>query len=360
MTRNTRTRALAAALFFAAAFPLAFKLLATDVVGATGAGATIDEHPTCTFDDGTTVPGTCMEDDNFDTFDTSRWLAENSMVSALLEHGAPWGCVREENVSVSGGELVLTMSDNVRVVPCPQAWPVSANYTSLWAPNFPAPTGTSYDTASVSAKTFKATYGTFEISAKMPAGTSPWGANLMWGENCQDGGAMNSLMEGIFTLTGPCDWPAAGSWEFDIPSYVHSQLDAKQGIFGFHRSSGSGAPLLRSFHGTIPYYGWDAAPAGSTIDPAYHYFVTSTDFGDLSADYHTYRLDWAPGELLFLIDGALAVQVTGAYVPATPMFPQMWNVDNAAVATSLPQSMRIRYYHAWCKPGVPCTWTGGL
>jgi hypothetical protein len=323
---------------------------ATGAVIESGAG-----EQRCLFADGSSVPGRCMFLEEFDgsTLNADRWLPENDMVSALLEHAAPWGCVRQENVSVSGGTLRLAMTNNVRAE-CPQSWTTNAAYDAITAGNFPAPTGTSFDTAAVSMRAFHFTYGRYLVRAQLAGGTSPWSGILMWGQPCQAAGAMNGLMEGIFTQTGPCNWPTQPEW--NGPSYVHSLIDGKQAIFTSHRAAGQGAPFLRNYYG-IPYYGQENAPAGPGILPEYQFFITSVDFGDLSLGFHVYELDWRPGSYSFLIDGQLCARAVERWVPRIPMFMQLWNVDSAPAAVGLPQTMQVDYVRVVCPPGVPCSWS---
>ena len=335
-------------------------LISLGVAGAiaTGAAIQINQHPTVTLPNGLIVPGRILFAENFDgtSLDTTKWTVEDDLVSALLEHGSPFGCVRHENVSVSGGQLHLTMSSNVRAN-CPQTWSVNAYYTANFAASFPSPSGSSFDTASISMKKFHARFGHIFVSAKFSGGTSPWSAILLWGSDCQPGGAMHNLMAGIFTQAGTaCNWPAPGSNEFDIPSYVHSDSSGTdQIIAALHLGPGNGAPFLRNF-GTIPYYGSEFAPH---LDVAgYQPYVTTTIPADPSTGFHLYELIWGPNYYEWRVDGQIGGQNPAAWVTTDHMFMQLWNVDNSGTVAGLPQTMDVDWVYWICQPGTPCDSSG--
>lgn len=344
----------------AALNPIAFVLLGGLVAGSVGAGVKLADNPTCTFSDGTTVDGQCMFSDEFtgSTLDSTKWIAEDDLISALLEHGAPFGCVASSNVSVTGGNLALAFTSNSRAS-CPATWSPNAYYNTHFAASFPAPTATSFDGAIVDAKTFKMKYGRISVRMKMPGGTGPTADVSLWGENCQSGGAGHQLMLGLFNNSGSCLWPQPGAREFDIPNYTHSNFDGKQIISGLHTDNNNGAPFLRNFSVgdvTIPYYGADWAPANTPVGNT-HYLCDGITT-DPTAAFHTFDTDWRPGQWSFFIDGQLCATNIGAWIPAENMFPMIWNVDQVAPsATGLPVSLLVDYVHIWCPPGVPCVWS---
>lgn len=326
------------------------------ILSSVGATLEFGKNPRCTFRDGSSVAGRCLFIEEFDSLNSSVWLKEADLVSALLEHAAPWGCVRPENVAVVGGNLELTMSDNVRVA-CPQTWTPTAFYnTNILPAGFITPAPTAYDTAAISMKTFKFKYGHVFVRARMPSQISPWGAILLWGEDCQAGGAMSSLMNGIFNHTGTCNWPAPGSGEFDMPSYVwNSGVGHNQAIDAVHVGPAFAAPFLRNYAIgglSVPYYGAEYAPTVTVA--GYQKFVTDLPLGDLSAAFHIYELVWLPGQFTFLVDGQIAGRTTAAWVPSEFAFMQLWNVDNSAAASGLPQKMLVDWVRITCDPGVPC------
>lgn len=339
-------------------------LIPTIIAGASFAAATSGHgvNPQCRFADGTVVDGTCMMVDEFtgSTLDTAKWLAEDDMISALLEHAAPFGCVAAANVSVSGGNLHLLFTSNSRAS-CPQTWTANAYYNAHFAASFPSPTATSFDGAIVDAKTFKMKYGHIAIRMQMPGGTGPTADVSLWGENCQGGGAGHQLMLGLFNNVAPCFWPQPGAREFDIPNFTHSNFDGRQVIASLHVDNVGGAPFLRNFSVggvDIPYYGADWAPSNNPT-PGYTAFLSSKDNGDPTAAFHVYETDWRPGQWSFYIDGVLFAQNNGAWVPAENMFPMFWNVDQASPSSvGLPVDMQIDYFRAWCPPTVPCVWSG--
>lgn len=75
---------------------------------------------------------------------------------------------------------------------------------------------------------------------------------------------------------------------------------------------------------------------------------------DLSTGWHTVRLDWGPGRLVWSIDGVEALRVTGDDVPSEPMYL----VANLAVGAdagepdpaTFPATFLIDHVRVWARP----------
>jgi beta-glucanase (GH16 family) len=116
----------------------------------------------------------------------------------------------------------------------------------------------------------------------MPAGCRAHSARpALWllGADCQQSNI--SSADNI----GTCNWPNPGSDEIDIAE-----------ITGGHTSG-----VNEQIHSSLGNPGCGA------------------QVSDVSQNYHTYSLTWAPDQLTFQIDGATTCQLTKA-VPSHPMF----------------------------------------
>ncbi|MEU0093942.1 glycoside hydrolase family 16 protein [Kribbella sp. NPDC006257] len=117
---------------------------------------------------------------------------------------------------------------------------------------------------------FDQAYGRFEARIKIPGGQGLWPAFWMMGNNIDD-----------------VDWP--GNGEVDIMEVVGNEPST----------------LYGTLHG--PGYSGDEGPGGQTSAPA----------GQKWADaFHTYRVDWAPNEVKWLVDGRQFLRITPANIPA--------------------------------------------
>lgn len=194
-------------------------------------------------------------------------------------------CYQPANVAVANGNLSITA----------QAQSVVCNGSDY-----------AYTSGMVQWTNFSFLYGTVEIRAKLTGGQGPWPALWLLGTDCQQ---QNITLD----PNGPCNWPATGSDEIDIADVLYGNLTS--------------------------FYQWihsNATNAGCIAK------VT-----DVSQNWHTYRLDWAPGSLVWLVDGVTTCTMTTG-VPSTPMFLMInvavgGNGGGAITPSTLPQTAAIDY-----------------
>jgi beta-glucanase (GH16 family) len=116
---------------------------------------------------------------------------------------------------------------------------------------------------------FDQAYGRFEARIKIPGGQGLWPAFWMMGNNIDE-----------------VDWP--GNGEIDIMEVVGNEPST----------------LYGTLHG--PGYSGEEGPGGETPASA----------GQKWADaFHTYRVDWAPNEVKWLVDGRQYLRITPANLP---------------------------------------------
>ena len=202
-------------------------------------------------------------------------------------------CFSPKNVTVTGGMLEE-----------------EAQVGSISGCNCP-PTSTKrcgYISGAVQWTSLSFTYGTVSVRAKMPGGKGTWPAIWLLGTDCQSPNWLENL----------CSWPAPGSNEIDIAEILQSNLtNVNQQV---HTENSSGA----------------SENPGCTA-PA----------SNVSQNWHTYTLVWAPGSLTWEIDGVQTCKIT-SYVPSTPMFMiinlAVGGVGGGTVQNStLPQTTEIDY-----------------
>jgi beta-glucanase (GH16 family) len=158
----------------------------------------------------------------------------------------------------------------------------------------------SYTSGAVQWTSLSFTYGTVEFRAKMAGGQGPWPAIWLLGTNCQ-------------TPSSPCNWPQAGSDEIDITEILGSNHTVvNQQIHSGGNNAG-------------------CHPATT----------------DVSQNWHTYQLVWAPGSLVWRIDGVNTCRLVSG-VPSTPMFliidTAVGGAGGGAVNdATLPQTMMVDY-----------------
>jgi beta-glucanase (GH16 family) len=196
-------------------------------------------------------------------------------------------CYTPANATATGGNLQIT--SQVQASTCSGN---SYNYTS----------------AMLQWTTFNFTYGTVEMRAKMAGGQGTWPALWLLGANCQASN-VNSADN-----VAPCNWPSAGSDEIDITEIKGGALN------------------------TV----WQNVISGSSG------FQTCTPTTtDVSQNWHTYGLVWAPGSLTWTIDGVQTCRFT-KQIPSTPMFLMIntamgggggGTINNA----TLPQTLLVDY-----------------
>lgn len=117
---------------------------------------------------------------------------------------------------------------------------------------------------------FDQAYGRFEARIKIPDGQGLWPAFWMMGSNIDD-----------------VDWP--GNGEIDIMEVVGNEPST----------------LYGTLHG--PGYSGAEGPGGETSLPAGQKWAAD--------DFHTYRVDWAPNEVKWLVDGREYLRITPANIP---------------------------------------------
>ena len=194
------------------------------------------------------------------------------------------GCYKPSNVTETSGSLVIrTINDT------------SCN-------------GFAYTSGMIQTTNFHFTYGTVEYRAKFAGGNGTWPAISMLGANCQASNIISA------DNVAPCNWPQTGSDEIDITEIKNAQLTTvNQGYFAAGGNQGFCTP--------------------------------TTD--DVSANWHTYTLVWAPNSLTWKIDGITTCTKTNS-VPHTPMFVMI----NTAVGgigggtvnpATLPQQSTVDY-----------------
>ena len=166
--------------------------------------------------------------------------------------------------------------------------------------------GYSYTSGMVQWESFNFTYGTIEFRALMAGGQGTWPAVWLLGTNCQQSN-VNSADN-----VPPCNWPEPGSDEIDITEILssnHTQVNQE-----IHSGSNN---------------------AGCTA-------ITT----DVSQNWHTYDLIWAPGSLTWQIDGVTTCHITSG-VPTTPMFlivnTAMGGAGGAVNGGTLPQTLSLDY-----------------
>jgi beta-glucanase (GH16 family) len=137
-----------------------------------------------------------------------------------------------------------------------------------------------YVSGAVQWSTLSFTYGTISVRAKMPGGVGTWPAIWLLGANCQQ----------PMWIASTCGWPAPGSNEIDVAEILGSNQNRTN----------------QRVHTEYP----NGTPTSFGCDP-----TTS----NVSKNWHTYTLIWAPGSLTWEIDQVPTCQVT-TLVPSTPMF----------------------------------------
>jgi beta-glucanase (GH16 family) len=156
---------------------------------------------------------------------------------------------------------------------------------------------------------FSFTYGTVTWRAWVPRGKGLWPALWLLGNGCA-----GSFQRG----TQRCpSWPAPGSEEVDVLEYRGSR--PRQIHMAYHHNTRPGRTA-----------GMDCQWNG----------------GNYAAGWHTFSIEWAPGRLIWRIDGIERCR-TARNVPRTPMFLVMnlavggFFDGNPTRAARLPQDFRI-------------------
>lgn len=168
-------------------------------------------------------------------------------------------------------------------------------------------TGYRYSSAMVQWRSRTVQYGTIEVRAKLAGGKGTWPAIWLLGADCQQENI--SPERG----SGSCRWPKPGSDEIDIAEVLNSEQTS----------------VNEQIHSGPDDRGCTAKVA------------------DVSQSWHTYRLTWSPGSLVWQVDGITTCRL-GGRVPSSPMF---LIIDTAVGgsgggevdARTLPQYSRVEY-----------------
>ena len=222
------------------------------------------------------------------TLDTTAWVAMNR---AGDYSNSEQECYNPSQVSVSNSNLVITSIGQTAT--CGDANHAPSQFPSM--------------SGMVQWKTFNFTYGTVEFRAQMAGGQGTWPAVWLLGANCQPTNVSSA------DNSGACFWPQPGSDEIDITEILYSN----------HTS------VNQQIHTVTNSDGCKATTA------------------DVSQNFHVYQLEWAPGSLIWRIDGTPTCQLTNSSIPSNPMFlminTAMGGVGGAINNTTLPQSTTVDY-----------------
>jgi beta-glucanase (GH16 family) len=197
-------------------------------------------------------------------------------------------CFTPGNVSVSGGNLVITSKVESATCSSIDLKPASYKYTSGF----------------VSMRTFNFLYGTVEFRAKFGGGsnTGAWPTVWMLDSTCQ-----------ASDPTGTDD-PCVGQ-EIDIAEILNSNF----------------THVNQQIH--MDHFKYNDQCTAST--------------SDTSRNFHTYQLVWAPGSLVFKIDGSTTCTINKRYVPSVPMYVKIsmyiGNYGGPLKESSLPWTTLVDY-----------------
>jgi len=168
--------------------------------------------------------------------------------------------------------------------------------------------GYNYTSGYLQTKSFNFLYGTVEVRAKTSGGKGTWPTVWLLGYNCQQTNITSA------DNVPPCNWPQPGSDEIDIFEFLASDFTSD----------------WQSVHTS----GFNSG------------YSTSTKVTDASQNWHTYTLVWAPGSLIWKVDG-VTTRTLNQYVPNTPMFliinTAMGGAGGTVQSSTLPQTMSVDY-----------------
>jgi predicted DCC family thiol-disulfide oxidoreductase YuxK len=186
-----------------------------------------------------------------------QWIA----FSRAGSHDVNLQCFRPDNVSLSGGNLVITTKSETATCSSIDLPPATHHYTSGY----------------VSMRSFNFLYGTVEFRAKFGGGakTGAWPAVWMADASCQSNDPTGT------------DQHCNGQ-EIDIAEIMNGNFKrVNQQIHVNHFSRNDGCN-----------------PSAT----------------DTSKNFHVYQLVWGTGSLVFKIDGKTTCKISRRYVPAAPMY----------------------------------------
>ncbi|HVN94228.1 MAG TPA: glycoside hydrolase family 16 protein [Terracidiphilus sp.] len=204
-----------------------------------------------------------------------NWIAFNRASSP----SSPLQCFSPSNVTVSGGDLILSTKAENATCSSFDLLPSAYRYTSGF----------------VAMRTFNFLYGTVEFRAKFGgAGSGAWPAVWMADASCQasDPNGTDNQCNGQ---------------EIDIAEIMHgnsSRVNEQIHVDNFTHNDGC------------------TAPASNT-----------------SENFHVYQLIWGPGSLVFKIDGATTCVINQPYVPRAPMYIKTSVFAGAQGGTIRPETL---------------------
>lgn len=309
---------------------------------------------TCTFADGTTVPGTCIFDDEFTgspSFSTN-WFAIDDWAGPILDLVPENGCISSANATEAGGNLILSMTAHSRSS-CPQTWAPDPYYNTHSGGNWPTGQPTTFDTSWIQSK-LVFTYGFVTARVFMPGGLGPGGDITLSGVDCLGAGqgTINAAFNGpLWTNSaGACNFPQSG--EIDITEFSKANGVIDSAVY-VGATPGSPPFLGTLFTPPVNYYGALWSNTGGVGGP-----YVGAPISDPSLGWHIVSVDWRPNSIAWYVDGSL-VAINAAspptWIPAMPMFIYIFNQDTTTVTLgTLPQSMLVDYIHISCPRGVPC------
>jgi beta-glucanase (GH16 family) len=144
---------------------------------------------------------------------------------------------------------------------------------------------------------FRAAYGYFEIRAKVPT----------------------NVGQGIW----PAFWMLGNGWppEMDIAEWITSGNNFHQGLYG--------------------------------MDRHWHDYHTFTPF---PTGFHTYSMQWSPGQEIYYVDGQPRLTVNGSYVPSQGMYLILSNGINTTSpptgSTRFPNDFEVDYVRVYQQAGA--------
>lgn len=213
-----------------------------------------------------------------------QWIAFNRA-------GAPNSnlqCFTPNNVSVSGGNLVITSKSDTANCSSFDLAAATYHYTSGFA----------------SMRSFNFLYGTLEVRAKFGGGPSTGSWPIVWMEDasCQESDP-----------TGTDD--RCNGQEIDVAEILHSDF----------------THVNQQIH-VNDFTHNDGCTASAT---------------DVSQNFHVYELIWSAGSLVFKIDGATTCTISQRYVPNAPMYVKInnfvGNMGRSVNNSSLPWTTLVDY-----------------
>jgi beta-glucanase (GH16 family) len=173
---------------------------------------------------------------------------------------------------------------------------------------------------------FSPVYGRFEIRGRLPGGKGLWPAYWLYPQNRD--WAMERLMADTVAAGKERTIPEDRPWysEIDIMEFLGHEKNVLYGTLHYHTFDGE----KKSTSGT---------------------YKGSTDF---TKDFHTYVLEWEPGQIIWFIDGQV-IHKTNVGIPHTPHYfilntavGGVWPGDPDE-STSFPQYHDIDYVRVYAR-----------